>query len=664
MGTWFTPWADELRVDNRYLFSGATITDEIEWTKMYRKVSFDASNNIYTTDWTLTDNRTLDWGSNNLTFQNFGFAWFNILWQNTNNYIWFSWDSSVSYNTIDLTTVDNSWDSFWISRIRFNPEDWMQLNNYSGNSDNYSNFNLSTTGLVSYVWNGIQTSSFTQSANQFLFSWADFYVGNGDYYSIKLYDPSNSAFTTMNYADWYLQFANAVDWWFSVSTSPNYTWVFILDGITATRSYTFPNSSGTVILGAGSSWQVSFWNGTSTQWWDNAFFWDNTNKRLGIGTASPSSLLHIKGSGVGDVLFGTWPNNSNYLSVSFNGNLTNYNLLGSSLDNTFRVGRPSGGDLYFTEANSPQMVIRTGGNVSIGAGAASSKLEINTNSLGTTQTISSGLALVNTTAAANGAQQISPAIRFSGKGWGTTASTSQAVDFRQYALPVQGTVPTGNLTWESSINGAAYSTTATLTTTGQFWLGNTSSGIGIGAASLTTGAADVTGGAVRYFGLAGATGNSYVHYFSNTSTRVTVSGTNGFMKLTENFAPTSGTAVYSILELTPTINQTGGANGITRGIYVNPTLTAAADFRAIETSNTTGYSIYTASAPSFFGGNIIADKTVRLKWYTVATLPASPVQWDTAFVTDALAPTFLTTVVWWWAVVTTVFYNGTNWIAQ
>jgi hypothetical protein len=34
--------------------------------------------------------------------------------------------------------------------------------------------------------------------------------------------------------------------------------------------------------------------------------------------------------------------------------------------------------------------------------------------------------------------------------------------------------------------------------------------------------------------------------------------------------------------MTPTINQTGGASGITRGIYVNPTLTSAADFRAIE----------------------------------------------------------------------------------
>jgi nitrogen fixation protein len=55
--------------------------------------------------------------------------------------------------------------------------------------------------------------------------------------------------------------------------------------------------------------------------------------------------------------------------------------------------------------------------------------------------------------------------------------------------------------------------------------------------------------------------------------------------LSHSFAPTSGTASHSGLLLNQTINQTGGANGITRGLYVNPTLTAAADFRAIETTN-------------------------------------------------------------------------------
>jgi hypothetical protein len=61
------------------------------------------------------------------------------------------------------------------------------------------------------------------------------------------------------------------------------------------------------------------------------------------------------------------------------------------------------------------------------------------------------------------------------------------------------------------------------------------------------------------------------------------SSTHDTQRITHTFAPTSGTAVVSALTLQQTINQTGGANGVTRGIYINPTLTAAADFRAIET---------------------------------------------------------------------------------
>ena len=62
------------------------------------------------------------------------------------------------------------------------------------------------------------------------------------------------------------------------------------------------------------------------------------------------------------------------------------------------------------------------------------------------------------------------------------------------------------------------------------------------------------------------------------------------------------------------------------------------------------------------GGKLINDSTLRLKGYTVATLPAG-VQGDTAFVTDATAPTFLGALTGGGAVVTPVFYNGTAWVS-
>lgn len=62
------------------------------------------------------------------------------------------------------------------------------------------------------------------------------------------------------------------------------------------------------------------------------------------------------------------------------------------------------------------------------------------------------------------------------------------------------------------------------------------------------------------------------------------SGTTDLFHQYSLFAPTSGTGVFNGLYINQQINQTGGASGITRGIFVDPALTAATDFRAIETT--------------------------------------------------------------------------------
>lgn len=62
------------------------------------------------------------------------------------------------------------------------------------------------------------------------------------------------------------------------------------------------------------------------------------------------------------------------------------------------------------------------------------------------------------------------------------------------------------------------------------------------------------------------------------------SGTVDLFHQYSTFAPTSGTAVFNGLYINQQINQTGGANGITRGIFVDPALIASSDYRAIETS--------------------------------------------------------------------------------
>ena len=75
--------------------------------------------------------------------------------------------------------------------------------------------------------------------------------------------------------------------------------------------------------------------------------------------------------------------------------------------------------------------------------------------LGTTT--SNGLALLNSTAAAAGAQQVSPALELGGNGWKTAATAaSQSARMRLYTLPVQGSsAPTAELRVDAVINGVA-----------------------------------------------------------------------------------------------------------------------------------------------------------------------------------------------------------------
>ena len=81
-----------------------------------------------------------------------------------------------------------------------------------------------------------------------------------------------------------------------------------------------------------------------------------------------------------------------------------------------------------------------------------------------------------------------------------------------------------------------------------------------------------------------APNNSYVggQTFTGGNYTLQTTGATYFHQINGIFAPTSGTATNVTSHINPTINQTGGANGTTWGVYINPTLTSAADFRAIE----------------------------------------------------------------------------------
>jgi len=81
-----------------------------------------------------------------------------------------------------------------------------------------------------------------------------------------------------------------------------------------------------------------------------------------------------------------------------------------------------------------------------------------------------------------------------------------------------------------------------------------------------------------------------------SASRNVTSGASLNLSITGSFNPTSGTGTNTQLSINTTVNQTGGANGIVRGAHIIPTLTAVADYRALEiTTSASHYAMWTTA---------------------------------------------------------------------
>ena len=435
------------------------------------------------------------------------------------------------------------------------------------------------------------------------------------------------------------------------------------------------NDSDAGITGSGSSGQVAYFTGATTQAGNNNLFWDIANGRLGIGTNVPSNSLHVVGTTL---------------------------ITGSTTTQSF-----------FSKTNSAVAIQSSLWGVAQNVGGADNGMAI---SLGVDNTTVYGqyqIAFDNLTSGTRTSHRflthdgstLSERIRLDWRGnlgvgispstWGITNST-RAIQFNAGSIWTFGSSSlfmgqnyfyngsarvyyangaateyaqiSGQHIWYSAASGTAgnvisFSQPMTLTAAGRLLLGTTSestflldvvgnsriTGSVISTDSYRVDATDYAsslspsrfeiassglnvtdrvfdfGDGVRGWnitGLQGGGGNTRMSFNTrsfNVLTEAvrfelsanTIGGAIMQLPFTGvSFAPTSGSATFTGILMTQTINQTGGANGITRGLYVNPTLTAAADFRAIETSNNTGWSYYGAgSANSYFGGNIAVSTT-------------------------------------------------------
>lgn len=144
--------------------------------------------------------------------------------------------------------------------------------------------------------------------------------------------------------------------------------------------------------------------------------------------------------------------------------------------------------------------------------------------LGTTTSESHGAVFRNTTAAAAGAQQISPQLYLAGQGWTTFDNTSRESVWRIYNLPAQSAVtggPLGQLRFDHSVGGGAYGNVLSISPA---LAGVTNGGITVtGAATISgaisgttiTGSSTVTGTSLKATADAGGTASQTV--FTNAT---------------------------------------------------------------------------------------------------------------------------------------------------
>lgn len=144
----------------------------------------------------------------------------------------------------------------------------------------------------------------------------------------------------------------------------------------------------------------------------------------------------------------------------------------------------------------------------------------------------------------------------------------------------------------ASAMGTAGSTryqNATLTTGTNYTIGNSGNTLSILSANTSQ-------SAIRIGSSAGGTLGSVA---IGPSSGVTITtGYKPSLVIDTSFVPTSGTGTFSGFEVSGTINQTGGASGISRGGYFNHSITAAADYRAVEiaTNSSSAKGIYQTGA--------------------------------------------------------------------
>jgi len=376
----------------------------------------------------------------------------------------------------------------------------------------------------------------------------------------------------------------------------------------------------------------------------NSLIFDN-GTNVGIGTTSPSFRFHSILNSDSPQVLGAFENSSTGTSAESRFRLAcgtaaaqfqQFSNNHASNANTFRISSPALGQTDFFTNGVSRLYIANNGNILMGTTTddGTNKLQVN----GSTKTTALTLTTAPTTSA--GAYDI------------LTRNTSTGVVEKVLSNTI-ATVASPSFTGTPTAPTATVGTNTTQIATTAFVQANTNAN-----AVLLTGNQTKTG--VLTFSNTGSLVNGIV---VNTNSSGSVNDYGAHF----NNTGTSGSAMFVSTSNGGFGQFVGASKGVGVFIDVTGSLGQAVGLK-IQSNASTGNLFEFPNGRIDNLGNLevfklISTNTIRLKNYIVATLPIG-VQGDTAYVTDALAPTYLSIIVGGGAVVTPVFYNGTNWIAH